>query len=116
MAKMLSNLADFIVYFADGSLNAEATGSAVCAALEAELHEARRHDTAIEAALDRLFDTVPVGTRLPTPVVTQTVAGELAAGNIAAMVTLGPVVAAFIARSPRFESKRGRSGGLTRIG
>lgn len=115
MAKLISILGDFVSYN-NGELDREATASAVCAALEAELAEARRHDAAIEAALDRLFDTVPVGTRLPTPVVAQTVAGELAAGNMAAMVALVPVVGAFIARSPRFESKRGRSGGLTRIG
>ena len=116
MSKVLSLLSDLVTFAADGSLDAAATANAVIATLEAELREARKYDAAIAAALDRLFDGLPPGTRLPTPVAAQTVAGEVAAGNVALMVALVPVVAAFIARSPRFEAKRGRNGGLTRIG
>ena len=116
MSKVLSSLSGFIVYANDGSVDWDATIPAIRNAVESELNEARAHDASISAALDKLYDASPAGASYRTDMVVSTIAGELSAGNLSAMATLLPVVEAFIERSPRFQSKRGRNGGLSRVG
>ena len=116
MSKVLSSLSGFIVYANDGSVDWNATIPAIQNAVESELNEARAYDETISAALDKLYDAAPAGSSFPTPMVVSLVASELAGGNMARMVELTPLVAAFVDRSPRFQPKRGRSGGLFRVG
>lgn len=112
---LLSVLADVINY-SNGEVEWVSTFAAIREAVDAEIAESRAHDAAISAALDRLFDGAPAGASFPTPMVVQSVAGEIAGGNFAVAMTLAPLVEAYIRRSPRFEAKRGRSGGLRRVG
>jgi hypothetical protein len=115
-SKILGAVGSFLTYFTDGSVNWEVSISTIQNAVESELREARAYDETISAALDKLYDAAPAGSSFPTPMVVSLVASELAGGNMARMAELTPLVVAFVERSPRFQSKRGRSGGLFRIG
>lgn len=113
--KLLSALADVIVYV-NGEVDWDSTFGGIKSAISKEIADNRAHDTAISAALNRLYDNAPAGSSFPTPMVVQSVAGEIANGNFALAMTLAPMVENFIRRSPSFEAKRGRAGGLRRIG
>lgn len=112
--KVLSAVASYLAFNEDGTVDWEISGEKLFAQINSEVEESRQYDTAISEALDRLFDRVPAGTRLPTPMVCQAVAGELSGGDLSKMVELGNLVSDFLDRSTRFDSKRGRSGGLAR--
>jgi hypothetical protein len=114
--KILGAICSFLTYDNSGSVNWEVSLSAIQKAVDSELAEARRHDATISAALDKLYDAAPIGSSFPTPMVVSVIASELASGNLARMAELSPLVAAFVERSPRFQAKRGRSGGLSRVG
>jgi hypothetical protein len=116
MSKVLSSLSGIVSFLSDGSVDWDATIPAIRNAVESELNEARAHDGKISAALDKLYDASPIGSSYRTDMVVSTIAGELSAGNLSAMASLMPLVEAFIERSPRFQAKRGRSGGLSRVG
>ena len=73
-------------------------------------------DSLIEVALDSIYDSMDPGTGLPTPVVVQTVSASLANGNLQEQIAFTAKVEDFLSRTNRFISKRGRSGGLFRIG
>lgn len=113
--KILGAVSTFVAYNADGTLNEGATASALLAQIRAEIEENRAYDAVIGQALHTLFDRLPADGKLPTPMVVQAVASELASGDIARVVTLAPMVADYIERSPHFQAKRGRSGGLQRV-
>ena len=113
--KVLSAVVSLLAFNEDGTVNWEVSGEVLFSAINAEVEEARKHDAAISAALDSLFDRVPAGTRLPTPMVCQAIAGELSGGDLVKMAELSGMVADYLERSSRFESKRGRSGGLARL-
>jgi hypothetical protein len=113
--KILASVASFIVSD-NGSINWEGTLGRIRSQLEAEISANAERDVQIEAALDSLYDMLPPGAPLPTPTVVQTVAAALAGGNLAEQVRLAAEVDDYLKRSTRFVSKRGRSGGLFRIG
>lgn len=115
MAKVLSALKGFVAFNADGSLDWEGTASAIQGQLLSEIEESRKNDGLIEGALDALYDKLPAGTGLPTPMVVNAVASELCGGNIIAMAEFTNLVSEYLDRNHRFQSKRGRSGGLFRI-
>lgn len=116
MINILGSLSAFIVRTEDGSVNWESTLEAIQGQIVRELEENSKTDGVIEGALDSLYDSLPVGTGLPTPMVVQTVSASLAGGNIQAQIAWTAKVEDYLARSQRFVSKRGRSGGLFRIG
>lgn len=115
MASLLSAVSSHIVSFADGSVDWDATLNGIQAVLCIELETSRENDTALEAALDRLFDRVPVGAGIPTPIAIQTACSEIAGGDFSKLQSLMPACEALIGRSNRFQSKRGRNGGLFRV-
>lgn len=115
-ASLLSAIASLITYNQDGSVDLDATGLAVQVALATELEAARANDAAFEVALDRLFDSRPAGKPIPTPFAVQTAATEVAGGDVDKLLELIPLCEAFVKRSPRFEARRGKTGGLFRIG
>lgn len=117
-ASLLSSLASLslIAHNQDGSVDMDTTALQVQVALAAELEAARANDQAFECALDRLFDSRPEGRSIPTDFAVQTAATEVAAGDVDKVLELIPLCEAFVKRSPRFEAKRGRNGGLFRVG
>lgn len=104
-----------VVRAANGAIDEGATAAAVVARLREEAVMSAHLDGAISACLDTLFDRIPAGTSLPTPMVVQTVTAEITGGNLAQYVEVSKKVEAFLDTCPRFESKRGRSGGLRRL-
>lgn len=116
MINILGSLSAFIVRTEDGSVNWDSTLEAIQGQILRELEENGKSDGVIEGSLDSLYNAVPAGTGLPTPMVVQTVAASLAGGNIASQVEWAGKVSDYLSRSQRFVSKRGRSGGLFRVG
>lgn len=114
--KILSAVISFITSNEDGSVNWERTLGGIRSQLEAEILANAERDVKIEEALDSLYDTLEPGSSLPTPTVVQTVAASLAGGKLAEQVRIAGEVDDYLKRSTRFVSKRGRSGGLFRIG
>ena len=114
--KILSIVASFIVTNDDGSINWKSTLAGLRSKMEEEILANAEKDMHIEAALDSLYDAMPPGSSLPTPTAVQTVAASLAGGNLAEQVRIAADVEEYLKRSPRFVAKRGRSGGLFRIG
>lgn len=113
--RILSAVSSFVKYHDDGSLDHEGTAMALLAQIEGEIEASRAYDVQISAALHTLYDKIPAGTALPTPTVIQAVAGELSEGDLVRMIELSAKVEDFVKRSPHFTSKRGRSGGLSRV-
>lgn len=116
MAKVLAAVSSFLVFNTDGSVNWERSSTAIRNAVEGEIAENRGYDTAIEQALDRLFDKIPAGTGVRTPLAVQAVSAELCGGDIMQMTEFSAKVEDYLNRSGRFVGKRGRSGGLFRVG
>lgn len=114
--KILAAVSSFIVRDSSGGVQWESTLAGIKGAMLTELATSAETDKRIEEALDSLYDSVPVGTGLPGPTVVQTVAASLAGGNLAEQIRLVAEIEGYLTRSPRFVSKRGRSGGLFRVG
>ena len=114
--KILSAVSQFLVLDNDGSVDWEGTLGSIQAQMEMELVENQESDSSIEAALDSVYDSMDPGIGLPTPVVVQTVSAALANGNLQEQILFAGKVEDFLSRTNRFVSKRGRSGGLFRIG
>lgn len=114
-ASLLSAVSSFVVSFTDGSVDWNATLDNIQTALANELEASRANDDALESALDRLFDRMPVGAGIPTPIAVQTAASEVAGGDFSKLQSLMVACEAFVERSARFQSKRGRNGGLFRV-
>jgi hypothetical protein len=115
-AKILSAVSAFIVLDNAGSVDWEGTLGSIQAQMEMELVENRESDLKIEAALHSIYDSMDPGIGLPTPVVVQAVSASLAGGNLQGQILFAAKVEDFLGRTNRFVSKRGRSGGLFRIG
>lgn len=115
MGALLSKVQDFISYNNDMSVDWDNTLLAIQYKLESEINDARENDAKFEQALDRLFDRLPLGTGIPTPIAVQTVCSEVAGGDFTKLQTLMAACEAFVERSARFQSKRGRNGGLFRV-
>ena len=112
---ILSAVSAFIVRASDGSVNWDNTLSAIRNGIAAEMEENRKDDGEIEKGLDAIYDALPAGTGLPTPMVVQTVAASLSGGDIEAQIEWAAKVTDYLTRTNRFVSKRGRSGGLFRV-
>lgn len=113
--KILAALKGFVAFDQDGSLDWDTTATAIHQQLLSEIEFSRKNDGLIENALDAIFDKIPADSALPTPMVVSVVAGELSGGDISAMAEFTATVTEFLDRCPRFQSKRGRNGGLFRI-
>lgn len=112
---ILAAVSHLVSVLPDGSPDWETSLGNIQRAIQAELEANRALDGRIEAELDKVFDKVPAGTGLPTPMVVQAVAAELSGGDFAQQAELAGKVTAYLERSKRFVSKRGRSGGLFRV-
>lgn len=115
-AKILAAVSSLVVRDSSGGVQWDRTLSAIRAQMEMEMEANRQNDARIEASLDSIYDNLPPGTGLPRPVVVQTVAAALSGGNLAEQVRLAGEIEDFLTRSPRFVAKKGRSGGLFRVG
>lgn len=113
---IMSTVSSFVSFANDGSVDWDLTLTSIRAQMEMEIEENRKSDGEIEVGLDAIYDSLPVGTGLPTPMVVQTVSASLAGGNIQAQIAWTAKVENFLERTNRFVSKRGRSGGLFRVG
>jgi hypothetical protein len=113
---ILTKVQAFISYSSNGEVNWEESMESLRAQLHLEVEEARENDRKFEEALDRLFDRVPHGTPIPTPIAVQTATAEVAGGDFSKLQELMPACESFVERSPRFQGKRGRNGGLFRVG
>lgn len=113
---VLSAVSALIVRDSAGSVQWDSTLGAIRSAMESEIAANRESDVKIEAQLDVIYDSVPAGTGLPTPMVVQTVAASLAGDNLIERVAWAAKVYDFLSRTNRFVSKKGRSGGLFRVG
>ena len=115
MATLLNTLGAFLKFDAAGNVAWESTLAGVRTAINGEIEASRADDAVIEAALDRYFNRLPEGKMVKTPSVVSRVAGVLADDDLELSMGWEPKVAAFIDRCPRFASKRGKGGGMTRI-
>lgn len=113
---ILSTVSAFVALTNEGSVDWDITLSAIQTQIQIEMEENRKGDCEIEGAMDAIFDQVPAGTGIPTPMVVQTVSASLANGNIQSQIAWSGKVEDFLSRTNRFVSKRGRSGGLFRVG
>lgn len=115
MATLLNTLGAFLKFDASGNVAWESTLAGVRTAIHTEIEASRADDAEIEKALDRYFDKLPEGKMVKTPSVVSRVASILADDDLELSMEWEPKVAAFIDRCPRFASKRGKGGGMTRI-
>ena len=115
MTKILNAVSGLLSYNNDGSVNWETSFTTIQNAVEGEIRENLSYDAAISAALDRLFNKLPAGTRVKTDIAVQACAADLCGGDILQMVEVSARIENFLERSSRFVSKRGRSGGLFRV-
>ena len=113
---IMSTVSSFVSFSNDGSVDWDNTLTSIRAQMEMEIEANQKSDGEIEVGLDTIYDSLPAGTGLPTPMVVQTVSASLAGGNIQDQIAWTGKVENFLARTNRFVSKRGRSGGLFRIG
>ena len=116
MSKIVASLSDVLVFAADGSVKWEDSFAAIQNAVEAELEENRSFDSTVCGALDQFFDTVPANVGVAAPFVIQAVSAQLSGGNFLVAAEYAKKVSEYLDRSTRFVSKRGRNGGLFRIG
>jgi len=111
-----SPVSSFFCYFADGSINWEATDLAIKNSVNPAREQLAAFDAQIEALLDAEYDKQPPGTSIDTPTVAHAVATKISGDDLKLTSKIKPFVVSFAKRSPRFRSDRGRNGGLTRIG
>lgn len=105
-----------VVVNGSNGIDLDATMGKLKAALYAELEAQAGTDAKIEAALDTLFDGVEAGKAIPTDACIGKVANDLAGGDILAVAEWTVAVRDFLSRSARFTGKRGRNGGVIRVG
>lgn len=113
---ILNVVSSFVSFSNDGSVDWDLTLAGIRAQMQIEMEENQKGDEQIEVGLDTIYDSLPAGTGLPTPMVVQTVSASLAGGNIQEQISWTGKVEDFLARTNRFVAKKGRSGGLFRIG
>jgi hypothetical protein len=113
---ILSTVSSFVSFSNDGSVDWDITLSSIQTQMQMEMKENQEMDSLIETALHSIYDSMDPGIGLPTPVVVQTVSASLANGNLQEQIAFTAKVEDFLSRTNCFISKRGRSGGLFRIG
>lgn len=111
----LSSLS-LVVRDASGEVDLEATAEKVKFDLSMEVEATRELDVQIERELDTLFNEVGAGKGVPTPFAVSRVATRIGGDDLDSVMALQVSVEDYLKRSPRFESRRGRNGGLFRKG
>jgi hypothetical protein len=116
MNKILSVLvnAGVVSFKSDGTIDLETTGALVAARLAEEEVANRAEDGAIEDSLVQVFGTLGLET-IPAPTLTAMAAVALAGSQPARVAEYQAKVSEYLARSPRFQGKRGRNGGIVKL-
>lgn len=116
MNKILSVLvnAGVVSFKADGSIDLEATSENVKVRLGEEEIANRAEDGKIETALCEVFATLGLET-VPAPTLTAMAAVSLAGSQPARVAEYQAKVTEYLARSPRFQGKRGKGGGIVKL-
>ena len=113
---IISTVSHLLSNNSNGGIDWEVSLLSIRMQMEVEMCEKREWDVKIENSLDAIYDSMDPGVGLPTPVVVQTASANLAEGNLQEQIRIASLVEDFLQRTNRFVSKRGRSGGLFRIG
>lgn len=106
--------AGLVTYCSDGSVDFEATLSAVQDRVTAEAAETAEWDARISAALNSVFDGLKAGQRIPRPLAVNIAVQKLGCTEIADMQDATLRVDDYLDRTNAFSGKRGRNGGLGR--
>lgn len=117
LLSVLSGLS-LVAFNNDGSVDTDSTNLNIQLHLQGELDSRREVNAQIEQELDLFFNSkVSDPNRgVPTGMVTNQVAMNLSGGDLDKGMEIAALVEEFIKTSPRFESRRGRNGGLFRVG
>lgn len=108
--------ADLVSFHTDGSIDWEVTSVNIQCVVDQEVSDCAESDYKIENALNEIFDQLPSGSHIPSPLAVNLVVSKIApAGDIPAMTEATNQVNDYLERSTKFVGKRGRNGGLTRV-
>lgn len=113
---ILKAVSSFLSYNADGSIDIDGTMLQIQDNLQTELAQVAERDKVFQNHLNAIFDNSNGDEGLPTKWVAGKVAQIVACGDEVMERELIAEVEDFIARSPKFEARRGRKGGLFRVG
>ena len=113
MSNLRGALAPFVVVN-NGTVNVEATLSAVKAAWLAECEASAVRDNQIEAALNNAFTSLGVCI-YPTPEIVSIASAMLVNGELNKLAGVADEVRDYLSRSNKFKGERGRKGGLRKL-
>ena len=116
MSSILKVLTSYLVYATDGNVDVDSTMSNVQAELQLDLERVAEQDRQFASIINRIFDNHTGDRGIPTKWLCGKVAAIVAQGDDEREKVLIGEVASFIERSPRFDAKRGKTGGLFRVG
>lgn len=111
---LISSLGSLVVRNANGSINFEATATAVKDALIMEVENTAIRDSEIETILDSVYARLGVDI-YPSPEVVSIAAASMVGNDLTKMATVSEEIRNYLARSPHFKGERGRKGGLRRL-
>lgn len=112
---LISQLGSFLKFDASGNVKWDDTLGSIKRQLVAELEEAKKNDARFEVEIDRFFDRFKGETGVKITTLASLVATRIAGDDLELSMELEPQVIAFIKRTPRFNSKRGKGGGVFRL-
>ena len=105
---------DLVVSGSDG-IDWQATMTAIQSRIEAEVTEHAESDKVIVDALNEVFDSLPMGAKIPRPLAINLAASKLVGGSdITALAEMTSKIDEYLNRSTAFVGVRGRNGGLGR--
>lgn len=112
---LISTLGSHLRFDARGNVRWDETLGAIKLQLQNELEEAKKNDAAFSLEIDRFFDRFKGETGVKITTLASHVATRIAGDDLELSMDLEPQVIAFIKRTPRFNSKRGKGGGVFRL-
>ena len=112
---LISTLGSYLRFDARGNVRWDDTLGAIKLQLQNELEESKKNDAAFSLEIDRFFDRFKGETGVKITTLASLVATRIAGDDLELSMDLEPQVIAFIKRTPRFNSKRGKGGGVFRL-
>jgi hypothetical protein len=108
---------NLVCFNTDGSVDWDVTSENIRCVVDQEVFNCAEADSKIETALNEVFNQLPDGAHIPSPLAVNLVVSKIAIpGDITSMTEATNQVNAYLERSTKFVGKRGRNGGLTRVG
>ena len=112
---LISQLGSFLKFDSQGNVRWDDTLGSIKRQLVTELEDAKKNDARFEVEIDRFFDRFKGETGVKITTLASLVATRIAGDDLELSMELEPQVIAFIKRTPRFNSKRGKGGGVFRL-